>query len=101
MRLSIKASLGFLILITCIGFVILSGLALFDLKNNLLDDRKIKTKNLVDSYISSIEYFDNQAKSGLITKEEAQKQFFNMVNTVKYDTDNYFFGFNSKHTYVL
>lgn len=101
MRLSIKSSILILATITCLGFLLLSVISLINLKDSLLEDRKIKTKNLVESYVLSMDYFEKEVKAGRLSKEQGRKMFIDQMNNVRYGNNDYFFGFDSKHIYLL
>ena len=60
----------------------------------MLEDRKAKTQNLVDSTISLINHFHELEKSGALTKEQAQDAAKGAVAALRYDETNYFFVFD-------
>lgn len=59
-------------------------------KNNLIDDRKEKTQHVVETALSSVEYFFNQYKAGLISESEAQQSAMAAVEKMRYGGNEYF-----------
>ena len=73
---------------------LVGGFGLTELRYNMLEDRKAKTQNLVDSTISLINHFHELEKSGALTKEQAQDAAKGAVAALRYDETNYFFVFD-------
>ncbi|MGD9639373.1 MAG: cache domain-containing protein [Alphaproteobacteria bacterium] len=58
-------------------------------KKELLEDRIIKTEDLVDAATNTIKSYAEMAKSGEITVAEAKKLAIRAVNGMRYDGNNY------------
>ncbi|MGD9639382.1 MAG: cache domain-containing protein [Alphaproteobacteria bacterium] len=88
---NLKIGKRFLIIntIIVIGIVTVAALNLNALKKELLEDRIIKTEDLVDAATNTIKSYAEMAKSGEITVAEAKKLAINAVNGMRYDGDNY------------
>ncbi|WP_277278883.1 methyl-accepting chemotaxis protein [Thalassospira lucentensis] len=74
--------------------LLVGAFGLTELRYNMLEDRKAKTQNLVDSTISLINHFHELEKSGALTKEQAQDAAKGAVAALRYDETNYFFVFD-------
>jgi methyl-accepting chemotaxis protein len=76
------------VMILVIGSVI--ALSLFELKRNLLEDRKMKTKHVVETAYGVLEYFDSLTKTAKMTREEAQRRAIAVIETLRYEDKEYF-----------
>jgi methyl-accepting chemotaxis protein len=59
-------------------------------KNNLIHDRKEKTRHVVETALSSVEYFYNDYRAGLISEDEAQQSALAAVEKMRYGGNEYF-----------
>jgi methyl-accepting chemotaxis protein len=60
-----------------------------DINTVLLEDRRGKVQNIVETAHSQVAYYHNQAKEGLMTEEDAQKAALEAISAVRYDGSNY------------
>ncbi len=60
------------------------------IKKTLLEDRKVKTQNVVEVAYSGVLRFLEQAKRGELTEEEAKIRAQDMVRALRYEGNNYF-----------
>lgn len=80
------------------GFVSLALLAILTIsitmlqqqKTSMLEDRKQKTKNLVEVAHSSITLYAQKAEQGLMSVESAKSQALEVLKSMEYDGGNYF-----------
>jgi len=86
-KLSIKNNLFLLIALAIIGLTIP---AFIILKSQMLNDKKEKTRNLVESAYSVAEYYYKLSKEGNISEEEAKKEALNSIKALRYDKKEYF-----------
>ncbi|WP_417070026.1 methyl-accepting chemotaxis protein [Niveibacterium terrae] len=94
-RLALMSSLALLLL------ALLSAYSLFNLRSNLLEDRRVKTRNLVEVAIGSIDYFVALQRSGRLSEAQAQAGAIAALRATRYAGKDYFFIISSAHTYVL
>lgn len=89
-KLSVSQKLWVIIIIAlvCMGLVVSSGL--FGLKHSLLEDRKIKTRNLVEVAYSLVELYGEKAQSGDLTEQEAKARAITAVKSLRYNEKEYF-----------
>lgn len=89
-KLSVSKKLWLIIVIAlvCMGLVVSSGL--FELKYSLLEDKKIKTRNLVEVAYSLVEFYGQKAQLGDLTEQEAKTLAVAAVKSLKYDEKEYF-----------
>ncbi len=95
-KLSIKNNLFLLIALAIIGLTIP---AFIILKSQMLNDKKEKTRNLVESAYSVAEYYYKLSKDGNISEEEAKKEALNSIKALRYDKKEYFWVNDSNLPY--
>jgi methyl-accepting chemotaxis protein len=77
-------------LATLIGLLALSVTALFLEKSSMMDDRKIKTRHLVEAAHTVLVHFHEQEKSGDLTGPEAKAAAISAINAMRYEQKEYF-----------
>ena len=60
------------------------------IKNNMYDEKYLKTRHLVEAAYSLVAHYADQAEKGLLTQEKAQEQAIDAVNTMRYENNDYF-----------
>ncbi|MEQ9121883.1 MAG: methyl-accepting chemotaxis protein, partial [Alphaproteobacteria bacterium] len=73
-----------------VGILAISALMLSQLYETMMQDRKDKTRNLVEAAVSIARSFDEQAKQGKLTLEEAKAEAKDAISRMRYDGANYF-----------
>ena len=77
-------------LVAFLGLLAVSVMALFLEKANMLDDRKVKTRHLVESAHTVLVHFHEMEKSGAMTEKEAQTAAIAAVQALRYEQKEYF-----------
>ena len=90
-----------LIGLTLIGLVCLSFAALVQFKSSMLEDRKIKTQNIVEMGMGVLKFHQKLEADGVLSKEDAQKTAREMLRGLRYNHNDYLFGFDLQGNYVL
>lgn len=78
----------------------ISAMVLFDLKVNLLEDRKEKTRNVVEVAYTTISKYATLAQSGELTEEEAKTAALSHLKDLRYNEKDYFWV-NDEQAVVL
>jgi methyl-accepting chemotaxis protein len=86
----IATRLALVVLVAVIGMVAIGALSGFDLRGTLFEDRKIKTRHVVESAHGIIVHFAEAAKSGAMSEEEAKTQALAVLDRLRYDEKEYF-----------
>ena len=89
----LRVSARFLLVLT-VAFIVQAGISivsLIDLKQSLVQDRKIEVKHLLETAYSTVAYFHDQVRKGLMTDEAARRAAADAVRAMHYDNGNYFF----------
>ncbi|MET0071265.1 MAG: methyl-accepting chemotaxis protein [Candidatus Thiodiazotropha sp.] len=88
--LSIRKKLWLLTLVTSIGFFVITTLALEEYHRDLMKEKLIQTKVLVESAHSLISDYHLRLEKGDISKQEAQQMAMESIKGLRYDETNYF-----------
>ncbi len=83
------------------GLLILCFTALFQVKSSMLEDRKQKTRNLVEIGIGTLAHYQKQVADGKLAEEDAKKAAKEALRNLRYDNTDYFFIVDTNHNYVL
>ncbi|GAB2181962.1 methyl-accepting chemotaxis protein [Denitratisoma sp. agr-D3] len=71
-----------------VTLVALSAVVLFSQKSSLLEDRKSRLRDVVAVAVTTIGYYENLAKEGKLSPEEAQKQALEAISQQRYGEGN-------------
>lgn len=85
-KIQIPVMLGFVVIMLNLYFLILPRI-----EDNIMQEKRNTIKGIVESSVSMIEYYENQAMQGKITKDEAMEKISNIVYGVRFEGDNYIF----------
>lgn len=88
MQVKTKLMLGGLI--AFLGLLALSVTALFLEKSSMLDDRKTKTRHLVEAAHTILVHYQAQEKAGALSTEQAQAAAMQAVQAMRYEQKEYF-----------
>ena len=59
-------------------------------RQNMYESKFLKTRHVVEASWGVLDYYGKQAKTGALSREEAQKQALLVVKNLRYDKDDYF-----------
>ncbi|HPT49959.1 MAG TPA: methyl-accepting chemotaxis protein [Accumulibacter sp.] len=76
--------------LSMVGLLLLSVTASFQLRDTMLEDRKAKVKNLVEYAVTQLAYYEQEAKAGRMTLEQAQKSAKDSLRAARYGNNDYF-----------
>lgn len=88
--MAVKRKFSLIIGLTALGMAIMLAIALFSLKENLLEDRKLKTRHVVETAHSLISHYYNLSEQGLLSEKEAQAQAKSAIKSLRYEEKDYF-----------
>lgn len=89
-RMKISTRMLIIMLLSAIGFIALSTMALVEIKTSMMEDRKTKIRNLVEYAHTQLGFYDAQVKSGKLTLEQAQAMAKDALRVARYDSKEYF-----------
>ena len=97
----VSTRMQLLIGLTLVGLLILCISALLQLKGSMLEDRKEKTKNLIEVSMGVLEYHQKLAQSGKLSEDEAKQAAKESLRNVRFGANDYYFILDTNHVYVL
>ncbi|MQY50326.1 methyl-accepting chemotaxis protein [Rhodocyclus gracilis] len=90
-----------LVALTLLGLLVLCLVALFQLQHSLLEDRKQKTKNLVEVAVGVLAYHQKLAQNGTLSEAAAKNAAREALRGLRYEGSDYFFVLDTEHNYIL
>ena len=99
-RLSISARFLLVLAVTFTFQAGISVVSFLDLKHSLVEDRKSEVKHLLEAAYSTVAFYHDQARKGLMTDEAARRAAADAVRAMHYDGTNYFFIWNLNGTNI-
>ena len=100
-RLKVATRIRLLAALMLLGALAISLVSLFQLKENMLEDRKEKTQNLVEVGVGILAYHHRLMQEGKLSEEEAQRSARESLRDIRYAESDYYFIFDTHHVYVL
>ncbi|HYI69771.1 MAG TPA: bacteriohemerythrin [Skermanella sp.] len=89
-NLKLRGRLFAMVSLALAGMLIICVIALASLRAELLHDRELKTKDLVDAAASIATTFAAKAKSGDMSEDAAKRAALEAISILRYDGNNYF-----------
>lgn len=86
----ISAKLGFILVLFAVGLVVLTGVSLFNLRNDIREERSASLRNLVQSVQSILGIYAKKVDAGQMTLAEAQAAALGEVKQIRYQGNQYF-----------
>jgi len=88
--MSIKTRLLLVIVLALMGMLTVSAFALIGEKSTLLEDRKIKTRHLVEVAHDVLAHYYAQQKNGALSEEAAKQAAITTLKGMRYEGKEYF-----------
>ena len=99
--LRVATRMQLLVALALIGLLALCLTALFQLKDSMTEDRKEKTRNLVEVGIGIITHHHKLVAAGKLSEADAKIAARDSLRALRYGKDDYFFGIETNGTYFL
>jgi len=87
---TLRGKILFITALMTAGIVVVVILSLDSMKRELFEDRKVKTRHLVESAYGVLEYYQRLAAEGHMTAAEAQRAAVQLIKTLRYEGKEYF-----------
>ena len=88
-RFGISAKFVCLVALFFIGVIAMTALTQRTLRDNLLTDRKAKTREIVEVAYSLVDYYGELAKAGTLTEAQAKQEAARALEKLRYSGDGY------------
>jgi methyl-accepting chemotaxis protein len=97
--LRVATRIQLLVALTLIGLLTLCFTALLQLKESMLDDRKEKTRNLVEVGIGVLTHYHQLARNGKLSEEDAKAAARETLRSLRYGKGDYYFAWSGDDIY--
>lgn len=88
--MSIKLRLWFLVALSLFGGLVILASSSYISYQNLLAEKKLKTRHVVDVAYGTLEYYYQKSKKGEIDEITAKKEAIALIKTIRYEQKEYF-----------
>lgn len=88
--MSLRTKLNGLTIATVVGLCVLFAVVLSGEKTQLLNDRKEKLRNVVETAHGIITHYEQLSRTGKMPVEEAQQAAITIIRSLRYDKVEYF-----------
>ncbi len=99
--LRVATRMRVLVALALIGLIALCAVSLVNLRNSMMEDRKLQTKHLVENGLGVIQHFYRLAQAGTLPEADAKKAAVETLREMRYDRNNYLFVVDTASRYVL
>ncbi|HJW04585.1 MAG TPA: methyl-accepting chemotaxis protein [Azospira sp.] len=99
-RLTVRTRLFIYFAGVVIGLLAVGILSLYVLRDNLMEDRRLKTRNVVESAVGVVDYFHKQVQAGKLAEDDAKRMAMDALRNTRYDKTEYFWV-NDLNTVML
>ncbi len=99
-NLRTRNKLWLMLVPTIAGMLALAVVAIAQLEQTMLDDRKAKTRNLVEVAFTLLAHYGDLAERGELERDEAQRAAIAAVKKLRYDKAEYFW-INDMHPFMV
>jgi len=89
-KLKIKYKFWIIVGIALFSLFLTEFIFLVSLKNDLFEEKKTRTRNVVEAVYGVVQFYYDSAKSGKITDEEAQEKTKDLIRSLRYEGNEYF-----------
>ncbi|MBL8428519.1 MAG: methyl-accepting chemotaxis protein [Dechloromonas sp.] len=100
-KLRLSSRMQLLVGLMLIGLLVLCVTALFQLKESMLEERKQKTRNLVEVGLGIVTHHHKLVAAGTLSDDEAKKAAREALRGVRYASNDYYFILDGGHRYIL
>lgn len=86
-KLKVRSRLGLIVVAAFVGFAVLASASIFHLRDTMMQDRKTKTRHLVEVAVGVVNEFHELEVQGKLTRDEAQAGAAGAVRSMRYEQD--------------
>jgi methyl-accepting chemotaxis protein len=100
-NLKLQSKLQLIVAIAILCLFVVQFYSLQSLKNNLLEEKKLKTKHVVETALGVVEHHYKQFKEGSVKEDAAKRMAINALRALRYDGKEYFWINDMRATMVM
>jgi methyl-accepting chemotaxis protein WspA len=97
-KLKIKQKLWVIVGISLIGLVLTEAVFLVSLRKDLFEEKKMRTRSVVETAYDMIQFYYNEAKQGKMSQDDAKLRVRELVRALRYDGNEYFWVNDMSYT---
>lgn len=97
----LKARLTLSVLIALLGLILLGTFQILHLRAQLLEDRKATLQVALDLALNVVKDFQTRESKGELNREQAQKQAADVLRSMRFAGDEYFYIYDSKGVGIM
>jgi methyl-accepting chemotaxis protein len=101
LTLRVSTRIHMLVGLMLVGLLVLCFTSLLNLKTTLLEDRKEKTKNLVEVGAGVLAHYHKLSQDGKLSEADAKVAAREALRNIRYGAKDYFFIFDTNSVYIL
>jgi len=99
--LSIKWRLGLVLLLVSLGIITLVSIAYNTSRNNLMEEKRAKLHDFVDSAVSISQNYYEEAQAGRLSEAEAKQRALKAIQHMRYNGSEYIWVNDYQHNFVM
>lgn len=88
--MSVKMKLWVIILLSLLGGLVILGISTYFSYQNLIAEKKLKTRHVVDVAYGTLERYYQKSKNGEMDEAAAKKEAIESIKAVRYESKEYF-----------
>jgi len=100
-HLKFRSKIMLILVLSAFGMAILVGMALVNLKSEMMDARRLKTKHLVQTATTLVGHYVEQANFGTMMEDDAKKAALEAIAVLRYGDDSYFWISDNANLMVM
>jgi methyl-accepting chemotaxis protein WspA len=89
-NLKIKHKLWIIVGISLLSLILTEAVFLVSVRKGLFEEKKLRTRSVVETAYDVVQYYYATAKAGKMTEEEAKQRAKDVVKSLRYDGNEYF-----------
>lgn len=99
--MKLRSKLWLVAAVVLLGIALIIGESLISLKGKMMDERRLKNRNVVETAYGVIDHFYKLSQSGKMTEEAAKAAAMATVNDLRYDKKEYFWINDLNHKLLV
>ena len=88
-NIPINLKIMLIVVLAMLGMIVLFAISMADLRTEMMTARQLKTKSIVETAVSQIGHYAEQAQNGELSTEQAKQQAQQAISALRYDGNNY------------
>ncbi len=100
-KVRIGTRLMLIVVVAVIGMIAVGAIGLVNLRDNLIADRQVQTRTLIQSALGTVSHYHAEAVAGRISMPEAQQRAMAALRDVRFGANDYYFIYRHDGTVLM